>query len=924
MIKAGPDSAFDFRSFAPEFQELAVSAAVRERFRPSELLQDWIRRHGETVSDDVVDKALDASLSLASVSDGTSEADDAYQLPLDLRQQVLGLTGLGAVRATLKRLPPRTQAEQIFAGLVSGRLPNLDELGRGELLALATGAAWAKDIKGVRQIAAIDIERRLRDQEFVERVGGADLSQFVGRAALLRALAELWKLPKRPTVLIEGPGGIGKSIAVARFFQTLLSQDSDPERPDAIFHLDFDLPELQRASYRTLATEIVRQLALRWAPSANERLLSLLRTFGGIREGGGTANNASFAIESTRDFRDHFDPSGLIGHAFDIFTDMRGGPLRVILFVDSFERAENLGETAAINITAIADHLRNLGIDVMLIFAARAYRYPEMLDRNDRPSVQRVPRFRQAEAIDYLVGRAERRGIRLSRMDADRANRSLNGWPLGLRMAISMLGTKTEDFDVEAWLASIQGGGRSVQATLYERLLERIENKDLRKLAKPGLLVRRITAEIIQTVLAEPCGLVGRFDGNLLMRMAEDEGQLFQHDPTDPGALWHRQDLREIMLPVLRKDIAPAVARLIHDGAIDYYATQPGDVARAEELYHRLVRGDDRGEIAARWTDAAGQRLLGALGELSPRSAALVRQLAGGGRSDAARDMAEADVQLDELRAVANNRLNDGNTDLGDIFEIAGVPQAILSPLGDVQAQRLLRQGRHAEVLDGAAALPGNRSVPSAVKARVYLTAASLAEGLGNAARAQEFWYLAQRLSRYLAPAEKLNVRIALARVSRLTGLMIRRRREHIRASCALLVAQASEIRTGRVIKLEAVAELSEVFHWPAKRQQTIDPNARDVLLMLFRDLSPLFPSALGNPERLAQLATILGQYPGSVRSPFELDKHMQLLFGSHDPRDHDSAVDALRSEVDCAFAAAAGRSAFGQALASADSLAYS
>ena len=935
-----PDGEFDLAGMPPLIRELAVTAAVRERFGPVELLQEWIDRHGPQVPDELVNTALDVSLSLAAASHELSGTAEAYQLPLDLRREVLSAAGLDGVRAALLRETPRTQTEQAFAALVTGYPPDPGSMARGELLALASGAAWAQGLAGAQQIAATQVERRIRDQTFVERVGGADLSQFVGRKTLLKALRALWRLSDRPTVLIEGPGGIGKSIAVARFFQLLLAEEEEGlPRPDAILHLDFDLPDLQAAARRSLEAEIVRQLALRWSPDGNAELLSLLRSVGSASAHNRMDSNRGLTQESFRDYRSNFSPLALLRHGLQLFREDHPGPLHLILFADSFERAQSLDEAAEASVQHIAQTLRESGADLMLIYAARSYRTPTLLDPGRRLSIQRVPRFRQAEAIDYLLGQAGRKGIALRRQDADRANRTLKGWPLGLRMAASMIGGSAEDFSVKDWLAALERGGRSVRATLYERLLERLRDEDLRKLARPGLLVRRITAELIDQVLAGPCGLGSMGSGDRLMYIAEDEGQLFQRNPADPGALWHRQDLREIMLPALRKDIAPAVVRAIHDNAVDYYAAREGDIARAEELYHRLARGDGRDEVAARWTETAGLRLLGALDELPARSATLLRLLIGGGRRDATHADTGSSLRLDALRTVARNRLLDGDTALGDIFAEAGVAESVLSPLGDIQAQVLLRQGRHAELLDAAAALSAAREdqadndqagyddawyddaaddealrdVPRPVQARIQMAAAGLAEGLGDTARAIELWREALRLEGSLEPIERLAVRIALARVLRLTSPSTHAdapgRDEHIRAACRLLVDIAGEVRASRVTALEAVAELSEVLQWPAQRLETVESGTASLLKSLFRRLAPLFPSALDDRARLEQLAAMLGEEPERVRKPAELDRSAH---GLYDSAGHDLALAALRSEVDAAYAAVAGRDPFG------------
>ena len=48
-------------------------------------------------------------------------------------------------------------------------------------------------------------------------------------------------------------------------------------------------------------------------------------------------------------------------------------PLRIILFADSFERVETLDDRAVNSIRRIAEALRSFGVDLMTIYAARAY-----------------------------------------------------------------------------------------------------------------------------------------------------------------------------------------------------------------------------------------------------------------------------------------------------------------------------------------------------------------------------------------------------------------------------------------------------------------------------------------------------------------------------------------------------------------------
>ena len=900
-------SGLDFNAVKPALHDLVLSALVRERFRPSEVLDGWAARQLPKVLTKLSADALDVALALGEATGKPTEAQGG-ELPLSLRCALLARAGIDLVRKALDRDPPQTLAERTFAALVRGDPLDPTRMNSSELLALTAAASWAAGLPGATQVSAAEVERRIRDREFVERVGGADLGLFVGRDALLRALARIWALPDRPVVLIEGPGGIGKSIAVARFFQSLLSGEDGLTRPDAILHLDFDLPHLQAATAMDLTVEVVRQLALRWTTKAQDELLSLLRGFGGVGKELASENFTSRktpSFDSFRSQRSYTTHERVLAEALRRFAAGRDTPLRLVLFADSFERVDRFDELVSQNMAKVDAALRAAGADVMVIYAARAYYSPDELGQGRRPAIQRVPRFSQGQAVDYLVAKAQVQGITLSRQDAARANRAINGWPLGLRIAVSMLATSREAFDARKWLAALSTGGRSVQATLYERLLDRIHDRDLKKLAKPGLLVRRVSAEVITQVLAKPCGLSGNVNGAELLRKAEAEGQLFVRDLSDPGALWHRQDLREVMLPVLRIDVPEPLATAIHNNAVSFYETEVGVVARAEELYHRLCRGDARAVVAERWQHAAGQRLRSAIAELPPAGAATMRLLLGGGRSEETGYGSDADVE--ELRAVAQNRLAEGDTRLSDLFTQAGVLEAVASPLGDIHAAVLVREGRFEEVIAEAEALRGDRRVPASVKARVAITAAGLAEGLLDLNRATSFWKDAARLSRHLQPLEHLTVRIGLSRVLRKVGAQARRRRRQASTACDLLLANGSAVRSHRVLRLEAVAELSDIL--PIRRSN--GPYGSEklglavALLDLFRLLSPMYPSAMLHHARFLEVARLLGAEPEYVSTPYELEKLTAQVFNDVEQASHGRALAALRSEVDFSFAAA-------------------
>ncbi|MDQ0251004.1 hypothetical protein J2W22_003068 [Sphingomonas kyeonggiensis] len=781
-------------------REILLRAAVLERCDPEKLADSWIGSHPDA-DDDAIQLAVDAASELERETSPAIDHDgrEARKLKSGTRLDLLRIAGLAFVRSLIAAQPKPTLTESLFKRLLNS-LPTADLSTPQELLALKTALHWALAAGANPPISPEEVERKERLASFEAYLAGPDLEHFVGRSRMMRTLETLWDLPedRRPAVLVRGAGGIGKSFAIAKFLIDRLHDEDPTRRPLAILHFDFDRFDLQDARVATLQADALRQFAKWWRPDQASRLLDLAR--GGALEGLESLSVASRSQEAARDE---------LAVTRDALSLIRLGDERplIAVFGDTFEKVDSYNHHAAKSVPEFCKLLRRAGADVFEIYASRSFTRPgEFADRHPPAQVQ-LGRFGQREAIQYLKQAAEEHGIELDDESAHQAQLSLHRMPLRLRLAVALMGEDPNAFDVRAWLRQCRSEELGSDAILYERVLKRLRG-GMRELALPGLLLRRLSANIIVEVLATPCGLnIGLADAERLMEEARrDQSQLFFRNEDDPNALWHLDYVRSEMLDDLSKKVSPDMFRSIHERAVQYYAAKENSpLYRGEELYSRLQLKQSPELLDARWTPAAGRRLRGAIDELPPESARYVRTRNAGGAATP-----ERETRYEELRIEARRRLQSGNSFLDDLLAQGSQDmRSVLSPLGDIYVQSLIARGRIEEAIKCGVDLRQRKSkVSSRVRLGVYSTVAGLLEAQRSFYEATEFWALAETA----ADAAPLIDRIAPA----IGILRSRRRRESKPVTGSVTRALELVSETGSILyerpvtAREAVAELSE------------------------------------------------------------------------------------------------------------------
>jgi cellulose synthase operon protein C len=576
-----------------------------------------------------------------------------WTLLASIRRQALESLGtrqrmLQALEANPDR--PKTTAQRILEDYIRGDPPSPDHQSLGQLQAALQAVRWLAGI-----IADLPDPRDLRRRLEVLRLyapfeklagkhfGGRtkelqQLRDYVEllppqriRGALNRQLRRWAGLQARAPLVVYGPGGVGKSTLVAKLVLDHARPGNELRIPFA--YLDFDDSKLVIEEPATLLIEALRQLAIQYPEQRGgcDELRHDLERELRQRE----ASPLLAPLDATSD-------QPLNEQASELLADQRGwerwhlerfaglvlqlpapktaegsGRPPFLLVLDTFEEVQYRSAARVKQLWEWLANLQDLLPTVRTVVSGRAPVRDLKVKKRKAEELELKDLDTEA-AVGFLVAR----GVEDKKL-ANAIVRQVRGNPLSLSLAAEVIRR-------EGGLGADPRGGKfkrlskvffsvsedEIQGILYRRILDHIKNQDVRKLAHPGLVLRRITPELIQQVLAGPC--------QIEVPDAKRAKELFDAlkrevtlvNPSEDGSLRHRQDVRRLMLGPLRRD-RPDQVQAIHKAAAAYYAGQLGDVARAERIYHGLQAGEQPDSLEPLWTPGVGELLRGAAEELS-------------------------------------------------------------------------------------------------------------------------------------------------------------------------------------------------------------------------------------------------------------------------------------------------------------------
>ncbi len=530
----------------------------------------------------------------------------------------------GEIAAALEANPKRLRdvARRYFETVLLGNAPPIDRVPEDELRAylrviellggVVTNLPSISTLRGRLEFGnLLRPFEILADRQFIGRSNELMvLRNYVGTlrnrsliSKLRTSASAILGLHEKPPLLIQGIGGMGKSTLLAKFIMEH-AREPDQTRQTSFVYLDLDRPGLFAEEPASLLIEAARQLACQYpnvAEIADQFTQKWVRLVSSVSHHSADtdadvplySSSSSFSSEAESDAPSVATVSQelCIGEFAGLvqFADATDRPLLFVL--DTFEEVQLRSSDFVDALFEFLDALQRQLPRLRTVLAGR----------NDVPNFRTqllvLGNLSSGDSSKYL----QLRGI--TPETAARMAKALPGNPLLLRVTADLF-LKLDPKAQLAWdfenLSDMDS--EMAQAVFYKRFLDHVQDPQVKQLANPGLVLRQVTPEIIQMVLAKPCGIKELSDENARRLFEQMKIQLPMINE-ESDVLRLRSDLRRLVVRAFERQ-SPSQVGLIHEMAIDYYSRRDSTVDRAEELYHRLKldqpRASSRQPVARR------------------------------------------------------------------------------------------------------------------------------------------------------------------------------------------------------------------------------------------------------------------------------------------------------------------------------------
>jgi hypothetical protein len=569
-------------------------------------------------------------------------------LRLEPRREALRRLGSReAMQKALKANPgrPGTPLQSAWESFLStGLFPDLESLGYHALSDQCQILRWVEGIlpdlpdsselnRLLQRKSALGSFEHLVIDNFTGRKREIDLlREHIGvfppatRLDAVRRQISAWiMMPARPVLAIHGPGGIGKSALVGRILWEHSQSHETTRLPFA--YLAFDQPTLRIESPFTLLVEAAAQFELQQSapgeslPQFRSAVHSYRDELDHVRTGARKSSSrqrriADVDLIEQRLFQSFADLLRAVGRRSDL-QDTVEAPL--LFALDSFEEVHYRDRESLGRFWRMLGIIQDQYPPLRVLISGRAP-VSELLD--DRSRLREVE-LRELDVADRIT-LLERLGVTDLSLATSVASQ-LGGNPLSLRMAADLVRSDPaaitpngiEGLTTRTWILFKVDAG-VIQGQLYRRILAHIHDDKVRLLAHPGMVLRRVDPGVILHVIAPTCG-VDVPDMHEALRLFEELRREHALVKEESDALVYRPDIRSVMLRLLQQDRFEQVRKL-HRAAVVYYTDQEGSEARSEELYHRLMLGEDESRtLDNRWIPGIESSLARSLDEYPVR-----------------------------------------------------------------------------------------------------------------------------------------------------------------------------------------------------------------------------------------------------------------------------------------------------------------
>jgi hypothetical protein len=465
---------------------------------------------------------------------------------------------------------------------------------------------------------------------FVDELSSRSAIEAVTRFAT-SAASTAGLIDKSILRLVQADGGLGKSALLAKF---VLDHALDQRKPFPFAYLDFDSAALDPNEPNQLLIEMARQVGLQF-PNSQPQFTSLISD---IRQ---DRRQASPAVTSTSQIRDPF------ANFVEILREhATQGSRAFLLILDTLEIVQ-WNPVAIDRLASILFEFRAKGLTELRVVASGRADIPQLRSAagSTRPGdVIQLHALSVDEAVDMatqlgeaaidnewdpawskvIVGGPSTTGLVNKLMRVLSTREDVRREPLTVRVAVDLViqaGNRSEREQIVRDISDLSDKSQaSLAARLYQRrIVGHVKNPNARKLAWPGLVLRRVTPEIARNLLAPLCELAPDDVDDAFHALAKEVWMVVQ----DGDGLKHLPHLRARTLPLMRAT-DPEKFEKTAKAAVEYFGSrrEMSREDRAEWIYQRLILGTDIKEVVGEITPEILPKLAGAADDFPEESEA--------------------------------------------------------------------------------------------------------------------------------------------------------------------------------------------------------------------------------------------------------------------------------------------------------------